>query len=84
MHCAFCQFNTRSPPPNLWKIEHVAYANHSNTVQKQIDDCIKYPPRQKANLDSAMDRLKPAKQEQKAKEARVTEAAQGEIRAAQE
>src|SRR5215469_16154929 len=66
-----------------WVIHHAPYLYLAQAVvQKQIDNFVKYPPRQKAasfNLDSVMDRLKPAMQEAKAKEAKE---AQKEKRAA--
>ena len=69
-----------------WVIHHAPYLYLAQAVvQKQIEDFVKFPPRQKAasfNLDSVMDRLKPAMQEQKAKEAKAEQAAQKEKRAA--
>jgi arylsulfatase len=42
-----------------------------DVVARQIEDFVKYPPRQKAasfNLDSVMEQLKPAMQAERAKE----------------
>lgn len=56
-----------------WCVDHVPYLYLSQAVvQHQIENFIKYPPRQKAasfNLDSVMAQLKPAMAAEKAKEA---------------
>jgi len=66
-----------------WVIDHVPYLYAAQAVVKeQIDNFVKYPPRQKAasfNLDTVMAQLKPAMEAEKAKEAK---AAQKEKRAA--
>ena len=66
-----------------WVIDHVPYLYAAQAiVQAQLDDFVKYPPRQKAasfNLDTVMEQLKPAMAAEKAKEAK---AAKPEKRAA--
>jgi len=66
-----------------WVIDHAPYLYAAQAVvQAQLNDFVKYPPRQEAasfNLDSVMAQLRPAMQAEKAKEAR---AAQREKRAA--
>ena len=56
-----------------WCMEHVPYLYLAQAfVQAQIDNFIKYPPRQKAasfNLDTVMAQLAPAMAAEKAKEA---------------
>ena len=56
-----------------WCVDHAPYLYLSQAVvQHQIENFIKYPPRQKAasfNLDSVMAQLKPAMAAEKAKEA---------------
>jgi hypothetical protein len=57
-----------------WLIDHVPYLYMAQAVvQQQLDDFVKYPPRQKAasfNLDSVMAQLAPAIAAEKAKEAK--------------
>jgi arylsulfatase A-like enzyme len=57
-----------------WVIHHVPYLYLAQAVvQQQMDDFVKYPPRQKAasfNLDSVMAALGPAMAAEKAKEAK--------------
>ena len=64
-------------------MEHIPYRYLAQKfVQQQINDFVKYPPRQKAasfNLDSVMAQLRPAMKAEKAKEAKE---AQKEKRAA--
>jgi arylsulfatase len=66
-----------------WVIDHVPYLYAAQAVvQGQLENFIKYPPRQKAasfNLDTVMAQLKPAMEAEKAKEA---EAAKPEKRVA--
>jgi arylsulfatase A-like enzyme len=66
-----------------WLIDHVPYLYMAQAVvQAQLDDFVKYPPRQKAasfNLDSVMAQLKPAMEAERAKEGKE---AQKEKRAA--
>jgi arylsulfatase A-like enzyme len=66
-----------------WLIDHVPYLYMAQAVvQAQLDNFVKYPPRQKAasfNLDSVMAQLRPAMEAEKAKEAKE---AQKEKRAA--
>jgi arylsulfatase len=61
-----------------WVIDHVPYLYAAQAiVQAQLDNFVKYPPRQKAasfNLDTVMAQLKPAMEAEKAKEAREAEA----------
>jgi len=56
-----------------WVMEHIPYLYLAQgIVQSQLDNFIKYPPRQKAasfNLDSVMEQLQPAMAAEKAKEA---------------
>jgi arylsulfatase A-like enzyme len=56
-----------------WMFEHVPYLYLAQAIVKQqLDDFVKYPPRQKAasfNLDSVMEQLGPAMAAEKAKEA---------------
>jgi arylsulfatase len=56
-----------------WAIDHVFLLYGAQAVvAAQIDNYVKYPPRQKAasfNLDSVMEKLAPAVKAQKAKEA---------------
>jgi arylsulfatase A-like enzyme len=56
-----------------WCVDHAQYLYLAQAVvQAQIDNFVKYPPRQKAasfNLDSVMEALKPAMSAEKAKEA---------------
>jgi len=58
-----------------WLIDHAPYLYLAQAVvQGQLDDFVKYPPRQKAasfNLDAVMEQLKPAVAAEKAKEAGV-------------
>jgi hypothetical protein len=57
-----------------WLIDHVPYLYMAQeVVQAQIENFVKYPPRQKAasfNLDSVMEQLAPAMAAEKAKEAK--------------
>jgi len=57
-----------------WLFEHVPYLYLAQAVvQQQLDDFVKYPPRQKAasfNLDTVMQQLGPAMAAGKAKEAK--------------
>lgn len=66
-----------------WCVDHVPYLYLAQAVvQEQIDNFVKYPPRQKAasfNLDSVMAQLKPAMEAERAKEKKE---AQKEKRAA--
>lgn len=56
-----------------WAMDHIPYLYLAQAiVQHQIDDFVKFPPRQKAasfNLDSVMAQLRPAIEAEKAKEA---------------
>jgi arylsulfatase A-like enzyme len=56
-----------------WVVDHIPYLYLAQAaVQAQIDNFVKYPPRQKAasfNLDSVMAQLEPAMAAEKAKEA---------------
>jgi arylsulfatase len=58
-----------------WAIDHVPYLYAAQAIVKaQLDNFVKYPPRQKAasfNLDTVMEQLKPAMAAEKAKEAAV-------------
>jgi arylsulfatase A-like enzyme len=60
-----------------WVIDHIPYLYAAQAiVQAQLDNFVKYPPRQKAasfNLDAVMAQLKPAIAAEKAKEARSKE-----------
>jgi arylsulfatase len=55
-----------------WLIDHAPMLYLAqDVVARQIEDFVKYPPRQKAasfNLDSVMEQLKPAMQAERAKE----------------
>jgi len=57
-----------------WAMNHIPYLYLAQAVVKQqIDDFVKFPPRQKAasfNLDSVMEALGPAMAREKAKEAK--------------
>jgi arylsulfatase A-like enzyme len=57
-----------------WAIEHSPYLYLAQAiVQQQIDNFVKYPPRQKAasfNLDTVMDSLRPAMAAEKVREAK--------------
>ena len=61
-----------------WVIDHVPYLYAAQAiVQAQLDNFVKYPPRQKAasfNLDAVMEQLQPAMAAERAKEARAKEA----------
>ena len=61
-----------------WVINHIPYLYAAQSiVQAQLDNFVKYPPRQKAasfNLDAVMAQLQPAMAAEKAKEARAKEA----------
>ena len=56
-----------------WVIDHIPYLYAAQAiVQAQLDNFVKYPPRQKAasfNLDTVMEQLAPAMAAEKAKEA---------------
>jgi len=58
-----------------WVIDHIPYLYAAQAVvQEQLDNFVKYPPRQRAasfNLDDVMAQLKPAMEAEKAKEAQV-------------
>jgi hypothetical protein len=51
-------------------ITHHTSTSPRTIVKKQIDDFVKYPPRQKAESDSVMAQLRPAMEAEKAKEAK--------------
>jgi len=58
-----------------WVIDHAPYLYAAQAVvQEQLDNFVKYPPRQRAasfNLDEVMAQLKPAIEAEKAKEAQL-------------
>jgi len=66
-----------------WEMDHIPYLYLAQAVvQSQLDNFVKYPPRQKAasfNLDAVMAQLSPAMEAERAKEAKE---AQKEKRAA--
>lgn len=69
-----------------WMIDHIPYLYEAQAiVQGQLDNYVKYPPRQKAasfNLDAVLAQLRPAMEKEKEKEAQVAQKAQKEKRAA--
>ena len=66
-----------------WLMEHVPYLYLAQAIVKQqLDDFVKYPPRQKAasfNLDTVMAQLGPAMAAEKAKEAKKAAAHKPEL-----
>jgi arylsulfatase len=69
-----------------WLIDHAYLLYGAQAVVKaQIDDFVKYPPRQKAasfNLDTVMEQLKPAMAAEKEKEAASKQKGPSEKKAA--
>jgi len=69
-----------------WCVDHAPYLYLAQAVvHQQIDDFVKYPPRQKAasfNLDTVMEQLKPAMAAEKEKEAASKQKGPSEKKAA--